>query len=720
MNSSSVTVVVADLNNNLVDGSVIWLRNVMRALTRREPLPRTVLLLRDVRSEDSLLFPRSLNFPGCEILDPEDLSRIDVKRLESIPADRLAHLLALIEARNGPIESVLVRGSRYAGALMASARFRERTCVYTTERPSFASTHCGTLNRDIARHAKHIFVQSEALKRYFEVYLQARVGTVTVFPPMVELEADVPAAAPDSRPAVISYAGKLDSQYCVEELVDIAPALQAAGFRVEVIGNKFNQSARDPSFVPRFRDKLAAGTVEWIAGAAHEETRQRMGQARFGYCLRDAALDNSVELSTKLLEYCAAGTPPILRRTPQHVQLFGEDYPYYANSAEEVAQLVAANARADAGYVRTVERLIEIARPFDIAHASVRLDALFARPANGASQDQAPAAARRRVVVATHDDKFLVAALDRLGRRPDIEILRDPWATSQARTAGVDLQPFEAADVVFCEWCCGQAVWWSHNKRPNQKLIVRLHRFEAFTPFPRQVDWSAVDGLIVVSDYFKQLAVTEFGVPERIVRVLPQYVDTAEFDRPKLASADFTVGLVGINAFSHKRPDRAVEYIEALLRREPRFRLRIRSRLPWEYKWVWDDRPAERDAFIALFRRCVDGPLRDRVHFDRAGPDMPEWFRGVTAILSSSETEGCHTSVAEGMASGCLPVCYAWPGASSVYGEAFVHESIDRMVEATLQAVDRMHTAEGRAAMKADAARFDIRNTVNLLEELTQ
>jgi glycosyltransferase involved in cell wall biosynthesis len=325
-----------------------------------------------------------------------------------------------------------------------------------------------------------------------------------------------------------------------------------------------------------------------------------------------------------------------------------------------------------------------------------------------------------RVLVATHDEKFLTAALERLVRRDRAEILREVWASTQARVAEVGHDDLPVADVVFCEWCCEQAVWWSHNKRPGQRLIVRLHRFEAFTPFPGRVDWSAVDHLIVVSDYFRHLAVTEFGVPDRIIHVLPQFVDTAEFDRPKLTRADFTIGLVGINAFSHKRPDRAVEFIEELAKREPRFRLRVRSRMPWEFGWVWDSRPAEREEFVKLFRRSLDGPLRDRVLFDRAGSDMPEWFRGVTAILSSSDSEGCHTSVAEGMASGCLPICYAWPGAASVYRPTHVHETVERMVEATLDAVARMHSREGRAAMKAQAERFDIRHTVSLLEDLIQ
>jgi hypothetical protein len=397
--------------------------------------------------------------------------------------------------------------------------------------------------------------------------------------------------------------------------------------------------------------------------------------------------------------------------------LFGHDYPYFVDSPEEVAHLVSTHARSDATYIATVDRLASLARRYDIVEATERLKPVFP-PSIDATPKGTVVRRVPRMLVATHDGKFLTTALDRISARGTAEVVFDCWASTHTRAQEEPVDQIPQADVVWCEWCCEQAVWWSRNKRPEQTLIVRLHRFEAFTPFPKQVEWSSVDHLIVVSDYFRRLAIEEFGVPEQIIRVLPQYVDTAEFDRPKLRSADFTIGLVGVNAFSHKRPDRAIEYINALAKAEPRFRLRVRSRMPWEFSWVWDGRPAERAEFNRLFQRCLQPDLRERVVFDRAGNDMPEWFRSVTAILSSSDSEGCHTSVAEGMSSGCLPVCWAWPGATSVYGSRFVHESIDAMVGATLTAVEEMHSPAGRAAFKAEGAKFDIRHTVSLIEEL--
>jgi glycosyltransferase involved in cell wall biosynthesis len=715
MRPALLTVVAADVNNNLIDGSVIWLRNVVRAITSSAQRGRVLLLLRDVRQSESLLFPPDLSFPHCDVMDPAQLSQFSPQPLETLSGEQLPDLLMQLEATGACISGVLVRGNAYATALMASTLFRGRTCVYVSGRPSFASMRSTSLEIDIVRHARHVFVQSDALQRYYEVYLQARSGSVSVLPPMVEI--DPTSSGVSDKAPVLSYSGKLDSQYCVEELVDLASRIAATGVRVQVVGSKFNPAADDPDFSERLRTKLEGGQVDWVQGASHARSLESMRAARFGFCIRSVQLDNSVELSTKLLEYCAQGTPPILRRTRQHVDLFGADYPYFADSPAAVADLLALHPQVDDTYRQAVQRLFQVARRFDITEIGSRLSPLCSLVDTPAQLTTA-GARKPRLLVATHDDKFLAAALDRIVARDTATLFRDAWARTVSRAAGNDPAALPETDAVWCEWCCEQAVWWSHNKRPRQTLIVRLHRFEAFTPFPKRVNWSAVDHLIVVSDHFSRLATEEFGVPARIIRVLPQYVDTALFDRPKLTSADFTVGLVGINAFSHKRPDRAVDYIEQLSRRDPRFRLRVRSRMPWEYKWAWDDRPAERAEFIRLFRQCLFDPMRERVVFDRAGNDMPEWFRGVSVILSSSDSEGCHTSVAEGMASGAMPVCWNWPGAASVYGAERVHGSVEAMVEATLSRVDYMHSEQGRAELKAAASAFDISHTVNLIESL--
>jgi glycosyltransferase involved in cell wall biosynthesis len=196
---------------------------------------------------------------------------------------------------------------------------------------------------------------------------------------------------------------------------------------------------------------------------------------------------------------------------------------------------------------------------------------------------------------------------------------------------------------------------------------VRLHRFEAYRDFPARVRWENVDALIVVSDHFRDHMVREYGVNPDIIHVMPQYIDWHGLQRPKLPEAAFTVGFVGINPFEHKRFDRAVDFFAALHRADPRFKMAVRSMMPWQIDWVWNNRVEARKEFEAVFARIfADEGLRDAIRFDPPGSDMEEWYRSIGTILSSSDSEGCHTSVLEGMASGAYPVVHNWPGAEGL------------------------------------------------------
>ena len=60
--------------------------------------------------------------------------------------------------------------------------------------------------------------------------------------------------------------------------------------------------------------------------------------------------------------------------------------------------------------------------------------------------------------------------------------------------------------------------------------------------------------------------------------------------------------------------------------------------------------------------------------YDGHGNDMHNWFQKVGYILSTSDFEGSHQAVAEGMAAGSVPIIYNWDGADTVYPEKFVYK----------------------------------------------
>jgi glycosyltransferase involved in cell wall biosynthesis len=141
-------------------------------------------------------------------------------------------------------------------------------------------------------------------------------------------------------------------------------------------------------------------------------------------------------------------------------------------------------------------------------------------------------------------------------------------------------------------------------------------------------------------------------------------------------------------------------------RADRRFTLVVRSKMPWRNRLAWAD-PAQRAFTGECFARIDQDPLlRDAVIFDPAGRDMARWFRRVGHVLSTSDVEGCHTAVAEGMASGAVPVVRPWPGAAEVYDPRWVYDGLDPAAEAVLAGADADHWR-----VRASEAQAEIRRS---------
>ena len=100
-----------------------------------------------------------------------------------------------------------------------------------------------------------------------------------------------------------------------------------------------------------------------------------------------------------------------------------------------------------------------------------------------------------------------------------------------------------------------------------------------------------------------------------------------------------------------KRADLAIQIFEQLRDAEPRFRLTFIDKPPDLKPWV-KNRPAERE-FLERFLGALEGSRhRASISFHDYTDDMPAWFSGIGVLLSTSDSEGSHQAVAEGMASG--------------------------------------------------------------------
>ena len=226
---------------------------------------------------------------------------------------------------------------------------------------------------------------------------------------------------------------------------------------------------------------------------------------------------------------------------------------------------------------------------------------------------------------------------------------------------------------------------------------------ELETRFPAEVDMERVDAMVFVAEHVLEKAVERFSLPRERLHVLPNTVDTVALGRPKLPGAGFNLGFIGYVP-ALKRLDRALDILERVRAHDPRFRLVVKGRPPWEYAWMLA-REDERGYYEALFARIGRSPLLcEAVGFEEFDPDMASYLQKVGFMLSTSEIEGHAVALAEAMASGCVPVVLERPGARSQYAPEWVHDRADDAARAILDLAERRATAaEGRRA--AEAAR---------------
>jgi glycosyltransferase involved in cell wall biosynthesis len=427
-----------------------------------------------------------------------------------------------------------------------------------------------------------------------------------------------------------------------------------------------------------------AGVI-WYGGQPRAEAMRLAAACDIGLSWRHPELDASLELSTKVLEFGQLGLPVILNRTPMHEALLGEDYPLFAASLDDVADVAAAALDPEV-FALSAARTSEAAASFALDRAAERLRSYLARavappappaPATGAAGGGGrggSGGAPLRVVIAGHDLKFFAPLIQYFGLQPDLEVRVDQWAALGEHDETVSKELADWADVVICEWCGPNAVWYSRHKRRDARLLVHLHRFELYSHYPGQVKIANVDQVICVSDHYAKLTREHTGWPDAKVISVPNPLDVSQLDRPKLDGARFHLGLIGIVP-SRKRLDLTLDVLEELRRDDDRYLLYVKSGMPWEHWWVWQN-PAEREHYSIALRRVQRSPLlRDAVVFDDAGPDVAAWLRRVGFVLSTSDDESFHVGPAEGMASRAVPVIRHWPGADTIYDRRWIRET---------------------------------------------
>ncbi len=255
------------------------------------------------------------------------------------------------------------------------------------------------------------------------------------------------------------------------------------------------------------------------------------------------------------------------------------------------------------------------------------------------------------------------------------------------------------SDISWFEWCTNLAAIGSRQPKVC-KNIIRLHRYEAYEQWPRQVNWGNIDLLVTVGNSFVREALLD-RVPHlestTSMVSIPNGVNLEKFpftSRPKGKNIAFVANLRTI-----KNPPFVLQCMQKLHYIDREYRL--------FFGGTFQDAALEQ--YLRHMVAALD--LRDVVFFDGWQPDVRSWLVDKHYIVSTSIIESQGMGVLEAMACGLKPVIHNFPGARETFPSEFLFNIAEEFCAAICSSVYEPQKyrkfVEGRYALQNQLARIN-------------
>ena len=671
---SKRVLICANPDLNYIDGSSIWSQTIALA-TAATGVATVDFMTRSTPARDELFGPLKAN-GQIKILDGSDRLHWQGRGFARITPAMMGELAIRLD-RAKPYDVILVRGLEVAKQLLDAPDVLAKSWIYLTDIPQ-TSNECTSGERQlmqcIAKGCQRLLCQTEGFKAlWLALVPDLCAGKLCLYTPVIpDLPEHLTPIA--ERPLQAIYAGKFKGDWMTLEMAEAWPAIhrELPGSALLMIGDKIHDEPDQPSYAKRMRNALKnTQGLNWRGAQSRETVQKHLLQARVGLSWRHERMNQTVEYSTKILEYGGAGCAAIVNRNPLHEQLLGQDYPLFANSEAEFKTQLARALRDPQLAQRAADTLKRLAERHTFTARVADIQKWLA------DAPKAPKPkVKTRVLVAGHDLKFFAQLQKKLEASGQFEFFIDHWKGHNTHDEAKSRALLAQADVIFCEWCLGNLKWYSHNKLPHQRLVARFHLQERDQPYVAEANWDKIDHISYVSEFIRREGQKAFGFPIEKTSVIPNLLDEGKFTpKKKTGDARYTLGIIGV-APARKRLDRALDLLEALLEVDNRYCLRVKGKHPLDYGWLLK-REDELAYYRNVFERINSNPrLRHKVIFDPAGDDINDWFTMVGFILSPSDFESFHMAIGEGMLTGAMPIIWEWDGAAEIWGEKWITRTL--------------------------------------------
>lgn len=658
---------------NYIDGSSIWAQTITLAFSEYHGVQ--VDFIAKSKPERYELYQPLLDRESISVIDGTLKSFWGDKNYRRLSSTQMAELTVLLQEKEH-YDAIIVRGLEIAQKLLESPHVLQHCWLYLTDIPQHYNEYSVDMKDvmdSLARNSQFVLCQSQG---FIDLWKKLSPSTENrkykIYSPVIP-DIDPQLTAVEDRAQKAIYAGKFKGDWKTLEMAIAWKTVhqENTGGEFLMIGDKIHQEKDDPSYYDRMSIALQKTPgLSWLGAKSRDDVQELLKISQVGLSWRCESMNDTLEYSTKILEYGGAGCAAILNRNALHESLLGNDYPLYANSQEEFTSKLSLALSDKDILKKAADKMIELAKRHTF---SMRVTDLSNWLNEAVDYNKKYHKKILTILVAGHDLKFFTLLQKALEKTGKYRFIVDQWQGHNKHEEGESLRLLRQADIVFCEWCLGNLGWYSKHKQPHQRLIARFHAQESKLPYLGDSKLDAIDHISFVSEHIRKEALEKVPeIPLSKTSVIANYLDDKKFTTlKKMGDAQFVLGMIGVTP-KGKRLDRAIDLLESLLKEDNRYCLRVKGKNPLSYPWI-HNRPEEIEYYKNIFKRINESPLlRYKVIFDPPGDDVNQWLSLVGYILSPSDAESFHMAVGEGILTGCYPIIWDWEGAKQLWGEDFV------------------------------------------------
>jgi len=663
------TLIYADLNINIVDGSSIWLSSVINLFQKKSK----VIVVSKFNIENELVISNIFNRKELIIIQPNDLGLRD-----ELPLQLINSTLIYIDEVIPSIQNIVIRGTEAIAEILKTNNFMYRLVPYLTN--FYQQTRDGidikeesikTIKLAVLQ-AKYWLWQTDEMKTFIEKSLNITFENYILFPPLIENIKINNINIYNNKQIIIGYAGKIQPDWGILELIEEVEKLRKKGLdiKLKIVSSKISWRGTIKSgkgFVEKIKKYLEKDYIEYLQNLNREESIKAMMDVDYIWSWRDSDFENTtLELSTKLLEGVSLGKPVINYPSEIHKGALGNAYPFYLKSVKDLEEIL--DIKIEKSYLNKkrgeiIKKYSYLTREKVIGH--------FFKPLN-----------EKNILLNGHDFKFIDHFYSYL-KSNGYKVIKDYWEWGEADNLNRSQAFLNKSDIILCEWGLANAVWYSkQNKNTKKTLFIRSH-LQEINPkakkFGPQINMKNVDKNIFVSERVRDIAIKKWQWNKEKTKVISNYVLVSNFKplyMDKKIGLNF--GMVGITP-QRKRLDRAISLMELILKKYPDAKLYIKGMRPENYEWMHaPGRVEELDYYFKQYDRIRKDPMLNKaIIFDGFSNNMAEWYQKIDFILSPSDFESFHYALADGVASGCLPIVWNWDESIKLYSDEWVVSNSD-------------------------------------------